>query len=131
MIGRKLMAISIRKKILIVDSELNILKLLGYILAPDYDLTVKTNALTAFQWLSEGNDPDLIISSFSMPHIDGTSFIKNLKVSGYYSNTPVIIISGDENLESVVQSFSFKVEGYMGKPFNPLILKSNIQHLIA
>ncbi|WP_231459336.1 PleD family two-component system response regulator [Pedobacter sp. Leaf132] len=121
----------IRKKILIVDNEINILKLLGYILAPDYDLAIKTNAVAAFHWLADGNDPDLIISSLRMPYLDGSCFIKNLKISGYYRNTPVIIISGDENLESIVKSFSFKVESYMGKPFNPITLKYNIEHLTA
>jgi two-component system chemotaxis response regulator CheY len=120
-----------RKKILVVDSELNILKLLSFILAADYDLTIKKSGIEALSWLAEGNDPDLIISSLRMPYFDGSSFIKNLKISGFYRNTPVILLSGAENLESIVKSLSFKVDSYLEKPFNPIVLKSRIEHLTA
>lgn len=120
-----------RKSILIVDSELNILKLLSFILVADYDLTIKKSGIEASSWLSEGNDPDLIISSLRMPYFDGNCFIENLKINGFYRNTSVILLSGTEHLESVVKSLSFKVDSYLEKPFNPIVLKSEIEHLTA
>jgi len=131
MVSRKRIQRNNRKKILVVDSELNILKLLSFILAADYDLTIKKSAIDGLEWLSEGNDPDLIISGLRMPYFDGSSFIKTLKVSGFYRDTPVILLSGAENLESLVSSLSFKVDSYLEKPFNPTVLKSRIEHLTA
>lgn len=120
-----------RKSILIVDDELSILKLLSFILAADYDLIIKKSGIEAIAWLEEGNDPDLIISDLMMPYFDGSSLIRNLKISGFYRNTPVILLSGAEDLAEKVKNMPFKIDSYMEKPFNPAALKSEIAQLIA
>lgn len=120
-----------KKQILIVDDELSILKLLNFVLSKHYDLTIKNSGVDAFNWLDEGNDPDLIISDLNMPYFDGSSFIRNLKVSGYYRDTPVILLSGADDLEKKVSELEIKVESYIQKPFNPDELKSIINNLIA
>ena len=120
-----------KKQILIVDDELSILKLLNFVLSKDYNLVIKNSGVDAFNWLEEGNDPDLIISDLHMPYFDGSSFIRNLKVSGFYRDTPVILLSGAEDLDKKVSELSIKVESYIQKPFNPDQLKAIINHLIA
>ena len=119
-----------KKQILIVDDELSILKLLHFVLSKEYDLVVKNSGVEAINWLEQGNDPDLVISDLNMPYFDGSSFVRNLKISGYYRNTPVILLSGAEDLESRVNEMSFKAESYMQKPFNPAALKSVISNLL-
>ncbi|RZL63387.1 MAG: response regulator, partial [Pedobacter sp.] len=114
-----------------VDGGLNLSKLYNYILASDYYVTIKSNGIDALGWLEDGNDPDLIISSLRMPYFNGTSFIENLKLSGFYRNTPVILLSGEDNLAEKVQKLSFKVDSFMEKPFNPIALKTQITQLIA
>jgi two-component system chemotaxis response regulator CheY len=116
---------------LIVDGGLNLSKLLNFILSTEYSLTIKTNGLEALSWLEEGNDPDLIISSLRMPYFDGSAFIQNLKMSGFYRDTPVLILSGEENLAEKVKQMSVKIDSYLGKPFSPMVLKSHITQLIA
>ena len=120
-----------KKSILIVDGGLNISKLLNFILSTDYSLTIKTNGLEALSWLEEGNDPDLIISSLRLPYFDGSAFIQNLKMSGFYRDTPVLVLSGEENLAEKVKQMSVKIDSYLEKPFNPMVLKSQITQLIA
>ena len=119
-----------KKQILIVDDELSILKLLNFVLSKEYDLIIKNSGVDAFNWLEEGNDPDLIISDLNMPYFNGSSFIRNLKVSGYYRDTPVILLSGADDLDKKVDEMQIKVESYMQKPFNPDQLKSKINDLI-
>ncbi|KLT67009.1 PleD family two-component system response regulator [Pedobacter sp. BMA] len=133
---KRLLLNSIKKKaskkhILIVDGGLNLGKLLNFILSSEYRLTIKTNGIDALSWLEEGNDPDLVISSLRMPYFDGSLFIQILKLSGLYRNTPVMLLSGEENLEEKVKEMTFKVDSYMEKPFNPTLLKNQINSLIA
>ena len=115
-----------KKQILVVDDELSILKLLNFILSKDYNLVIKQNGADAISWLEDGNDPDLIISDLEMPYIDGGSFIRNLKISGYYRDTPVILLSGADNLENIVDRMPFRVNCFLKKPFNPVELKTCI-----
>ena len=75
-------SVKMKKRLLIVDDDLSILKLLAFILSKDYNIVVKNNGIDAFGWLEDGNIPDLIISDLQMPYFDGQSFIKNIKISG-------------------------------------------------
>lgn len=120
-----------KKTILVVDDEPSILKLLTFILSSEYILVIKTSGIEAMAWLEEGNDPDLIISDLMMPYFDGGTLIKNLKISGFYRNTPVILLSGAEDLEERVKEMTFKIDRFLEKPFNPSILKSHITQLLA
>lgn len=120
-----------KKLILIVDDEPSILKLLNFILSSEYMLVIKTSGIEAIAWLEEGNDPDLIITDLMMPYFDGSTLIKNLKISGFYRSTPVILLSGAEDLEEKVNEMSFKIDRFIEKPFNPTILKSHIIELLA
>ncbi|KAA8482736.1 response regulator receiver domain-containing protein [Arcticibacter tournemirensis] len=120
-----------KKQILVVDDEISILKLLNFVLSKDYELIIKNSGVEAIDWLDQGNDPDLIISDLQMPYFDGSSFVRNLKISGYYRDTPVILLSGAENLEEKINQMQIKVESFLEKPFNPATLKSRIEALLS
>ncbi len=120
-----------KKEILIVDDEITILKLLNFVLSPQYDLVIKNSGVEALTWLEEGHSPALIISDLEMPYFDGSSFIYNLKISGFYRNTPVIILSGAANLEEYVANLSFEVDAHIPKPFNPTQLKNAITNVFS
>jgi two-component system chemotaxis response regulator CheY len=118
-----------KKQILIVDDEITILKLLNFVLSQEYDLVIKNSGVEAISWLEEGNSPALILSDLEMPYFDGSSFIYNLKISGYYRDTPVIILSGASNLDERVADMPFKLDAYVCKPFNPAQLKEAITNV--
>jgi len=118
-----------KKQILVVDDDISILKLLNFILAKEFRVVMKSSGIDAFSWLEEGNYPDLIISDLQMPYFDGTSFIRNLKISGFYRDTPVLVLSGAHDIKEQVEKMSFAVEGYISKPFNPATLKTTINRV--
>jgi two-component system, chemotaxis family, chemotaxis protein CheY len=119
-----------KKQILIVDDDVIISRLLTIIFTENYNVVAKPNGIEAFRWLEEGNYPDLVISDMMMPYLDGSSFVKNLKNSGFYRDTPVVVLSGAENLNELIDEMPFKVEGYFKKPFNPAALKASISNIL-
>jgi DNA-binding response OmpR family regulator len=119
-----------KKQILLVDDEPSILKLLNFILSKEYQIHAMESGYKAHLWLEEGNFPDIIILDLHMPHFDGTSFLKSIKISGFYREIPVIILSAAEDLDKVVLNIPFKVEGYFPKPFNPENLKNKIKSVL-
>ncbi|MBU1372123.1 MAG: response regulator [Bacteroidetes bacterium] len=121
---------STKKRILLVDDENSILKLLEFILKKDYELVVKNNGFDALTWLDSGNIPDLIISDMEMPYFDGVEFVKSLKFSGYFREVPVIVLSGSETLENIRKKIPYEINGLMAKPFNPSILKDKIKVIL-
>jgi two-component system, chemotaxis family, chemotaxis protein CheY len=120
-----------KDQILIVDDDPVISKLLGIILSKKYDIINKSNGIDAFRWLEEGNFPTLVISDLMMPYLDGSNFVKNLKISGFYRDTPVVVLSGMENLDIEIKKMPFTVDGYMAKPFNPTQLSEVIDNILS
>lgn len=119
-----------KKQILIVDDEPSILKLLNFILSKQFDIHAAESGYKAHMWLEDGNFPDIIILDLHMPHFDGTSFLKSIKISGFYREIPVIILSAAEDLAKIVENMPFKVEAFFPKPFNPENLKDKISEVL-
>lgn len=120
-----------KKKLLIVDDDLSILKLLNFILTKEYEVVVRNNGMDAFSWLEDGNMPELIISDLQMPYFDGQSFIKNVKISGLFRDIPIIMLSAAHDLDFQVNKMPFQVDAYLPKPFNPTSLKSAINQVLT
>jgi len=120
----------VKKRILLVDDEIAILKLLEFILKKDYELVIKNNGFDALTWLDSGNVPDLIISDMEMPYFNGADFVRSLKVSGYFRDVPVIVLSGSDSLENIRTRIPYEINGLMSKPFNPIILKDKIKFIL-
>jgi len=119
-----------KKRILLVDDEISILKLLEFVLQNDYELIIKSNGFDALSWLDNGNIPDLIISDLEMPYFDGSDFLRAVKVSGYYRNIPIIVLSGSSAIEQIESKIPYNINGLVPKPFNPTLLKEKIKTLL-
>lgn len=116
-----------KKKILIVDDEVSVLKLLQFILKDEYEPIIRQSGIEALSTLNNGNIPDLIISDVEMPLFSGIDFIKSLKTSGYFRNIPVIVLSGSDTPENIQAKIPYILNGIMLKPFNPTYLKEVIK----
>jgi two-component system, chemotaxis family, chemotaxis protein CheY len=120
-----------KKQILAVDDDVVILKLLNHVLHNHFEIIMHKSGIDAFAWLELGNFPSLVISDLQMPYFPGQSFVKNLKISGFYQDTPIIVLSGIANLEEEVAKMPFKVDAYIRKPFNPTKLKETIDEILS
>ncbi|MHB1178044.1 MAG: response regulator [Daejeonella sp.] len=119
-----------KKKILIVDDEVSVLKLLQFILKDEYDPIIRQSGIEALSILNSGELPDLIISDMEMPFFSGVDFIKSLKTSGYFRNIPVIVLSGSDSSENIQARIPYSINGIMLKPFNPTYLKDVIKSVL-
>ncbi|MBF0543520.1 MAG: response regulator [Candidatus Riflebacteria bacterium] len=72
--------------------------------------------------------PDLILTDILMPEISGYDLLKSLKSNEKYRSIPVIIISGVENMDSVISCIKMGAEDYLLKsPFNTELLDARIK----
>ncbi len=102
-------------KILIVDDEPKILKILSVMLKSNgYKVDTANNAIEALEKLKYNNF-DLIISDIKMPEIDGIQFMK--KVFQEYWQMPFIFITAFADVESAVQAMREGAIDYIAKPF--------------
>ncbi len=105
-------------RILVIDDELSIRKLLENFLSATYDVTTRDNGEDALEWL-EGNLPDLIICDIQMPRMNGYQFIEKVRQRGFTKHTPVIMLSATEGSRERVKCYQLGSQDFLVKPFNP------------
>ncbi len=69
---------------------------------------------------------DLLLLDIMMPVMDGYEVLQRLKADVSLRHIPVIMISALNELDSVVRCIEMGAEDYLGKPFNPILLKARI-----
>src|SRR5690606_23295604 len=82
------------RKILVIEDDTLLCWLLKKIVCTKADVDVMHDGMDAWNWLSGGNEIDLIISDIKMPSLGGIELLKRLNTSTQLKGIPVIILSG-------------------------------------
>ena len=103
-------------KILIVDDEPDMLKLLSMILREktSYEITTTNNPMEAVELAKQGGF-DLVISDLKMPVLDGMEIIDAVKKID--EDIPVIIITAFASVESASEAIQKGGFDFITKPF--------------
>jgi len=120
-----------KKKLLLVDDKSDFRQLLSIILQSKFEIVTAGNGLEALALLQSGCFPDIIVSDLSMPKIDGTTLLAQLKASDIFQHIPVIILSSIDTSNSKVELLRSGAADYLEKPFNPAELEIRIERLFA
>ena len=115
--------------ILLIDDEMAILKIVTNYFKDKHVVYTCNNGSEGLQWIYNGNYPDIIITDFNMPVIDGLSFLKTLKSSALYCKIPVIFLSGHNNTETKIKCLDEGADDFLIKPFNPAELEARIHSI--
>jgi len=117
-----------RQKILAVDDEKDILRLLEHNLGKaGYDVVSAGDGPEAID-MAKSEMPDLIILDVMLPNIEGTEVLKALKKDKVTDKIKVIMLTAKgEELDRVV-GLELGADDYIVKPFSPkeLLLRVNV-----
>lgn len=69
---------------------------------------------------------DLVLLDIMMPDLDGYQVLEEMKNDHALRDVPVIVISAQDELESMVRGIELGAEDYLPKPFNPVLLRARI-----
>lgn len=118
-----------KKLILIVEDEEDMLELLEYTLQKEgYDTIGFLNVDKNVRKVLDEENIDLILIDRNLPNIEGTTFIKELRVSGY--SNPVIYITAKDKENDVLEGFEAFADDYITKPFNLKELIARVKAVI-
>lgn len=106
-------------KILIVDDQLQNIKVLGSLLRQkDYIIGVATNGRQALDALIKSNDYDLVLLDVNMPVMNGFEACKAIREHESLKEIPIIFLTALTETESLVSGFDVGGQDYVTKPFN-------------
>lgn len=69
---------------------------------------------------------DLVLLDVMMPVLDGIGALAAMKASHTLRDIPVIMISANTELETVVKCIELGAEDYLPKPFDPVLLRARV-----
>jgi two-component system cell cycle response regulator len=74
---------------------------------------------------------DVVLLDIVMPNMDGYATLAVIKADPALDHLPVIIISGVDEIESVVRCIEMGATDYLPKPFEPAILRARVDASLA
>ena len=75
--------------------------------------------------------PDLIISDWMMPNMDGISLCQHLKKGAQTSHIPVVLLTAKTAIESRLTGFEGGADDYIVKPFHAAELQLKVKNWLA
>ena len=106
-------------RVLLVEDDLSTLALLDAMLqAAGHSVSLARNGVEA-QRLAEERLPQLVITDWMMPEMDGITLCRRLRQSAATSNLHVIILTALENPDRLVEAFEAGADDYLVKPVTP------------
>lgn len=119
-------------KILIVDDDPDIQRLLGYTLKQEgYETVVAVDGSEALKSWSR-DKPDLILLDIMVPKLDGYQVAGRIRnEEGTASHVPIIMLTAETDIEQKVRGLRAGADDYLIKPFHPAELLARIRTLLA
>lgn len=72
-------------------------------------------------------DPDIIISDWIMPELDGLGLCRVVRQSSEYSGAYFILMTADDSNDKLIEAFNSGVDDYIAKPFTPELLAARLR----
>ena len=72
-------------------------------------------------------DVDVVLLDLFMPGMDGHEVLRRIKENPDWRATPVIMISGRQDMDDIIDCIEAGADDYMFKPFNPVLLQARIK----
>lgn len=119
------------ERILIVDDDVDSLKLIGLMLQRQgYDIVVANNGQQALS-RANADDPDLIILDIMMPDMDGYEVCRRLRDDPATQPIPIIMFTAKTMVDDKVAGFEAGADDYLTKPTHPAELASRVKAVLA
>ncbi|MEZ4671881.1 MAG: response regulator [Anaerolineae bacterium] len=116
------------RTILLVDDNSDIVTLLQMILKQQgYQVITGRNGQEGMRLLERSEPkPDLIISNYYMPHMNGLVFLEQVRRQPQYEHIPFIMLSAAAGTQWQEQATDLGANGFLPKPFKIDLLKNTL-----
>ena len=119
------------KRILAVDDEPHILKLVAFSLkSHGYDVLEASDGLSAIG-VAQAEKPDLILLDVMMPVLDGYEACRRLKEDPATKDIPVVMLTAKAQVKEQQTGLDSGATDYVCKPFTPKDLVAQVQAILG
>ncbi len=120
-----------QEKILIVDDDLDTLKLVGLLLQRNgYQIVAAKSGPQALKRARE-HQPDLILLDVMMPGMDGYETARQLRADPRTASIPIIMFTAKSQLDDKLAGFESGADDYVTKPVHPSELLARVRRVLS
>ena len=120
----------LKERILAVDDDVIILTRISSILRNDYELITINSGMRALRYL-DLEKPDLILLDIRMAQQDGIETLREIRRREECKDIPVIMLTGVESRDMVVESAKLGIHDYLLKPFSSVELLKRVRRVFG
>jgi pilus assembly protein CpaE len=119
------------EKILIIDDDIDTLKLVGLMLERQgYRIAVASNGTLGISRAAV-EKPDLILLDVMMPDLDGYEVTRRLRSDPSLAHIPIIMFTAKSMVDDKVAGFEAGVDDYLTKPTHPAELTAHVKAVLS
>lgn len=115
--------------ILVVDDDHHALRLMKRIFEDhDYVVLAANSGRTALDLIRRHGLPHLLVVDLHMPGMSGLELCNHVLA---YSDIPVVMVTADDDPETVIAAIDKYVDDYIRKPFEPMELYVRVKRVLS
>jgi len=114
--------------ILVVDDSPTVVKFLAFSLkSKGYQVVAACDGMDALEKMSSlSKSVDLIITDLNMPNLDGYGLIEAVRQNQQHRDTPIIILSSEQDDQDRQKGMKVGASSYLVKPFKSNLLLTEV-----
>jgi DNA-binding NarL/FixJ family response regulator len=106
-----------RAKILVVDDDAVLLKMIEVIIGGEYTVTTVSSGADALIYLNQAECPDIILLDIDMPGMDGFETFQHIRTIQSCALIPIVFLTAVSGDEPELKGLSLGAKDYITKPF--------------
>lgn len=119
------------EKILIVDDDVQTLRLVGLMLERQgYKILAASNGTQAIT-MARSEHPDLILLDVMMPDVDGYSVARTLRKEPETTDIPILMFTAKAQVEDKIAGYESGADDYLTKPIHPAELTAHMRAILS
>ncbi len=97
-----------------------------YLERSGHQVVVASSGMEALSRLAD-RPVDVMLLDLIMPGMDGSEVLRRMKENPQLRSIPVIVISGNQDMDGIIECIEAGADDYLFKPFNPILLQARIK----
>lgn len=118
------------KTLLVVDDDPMNIKAVKSIMGAECQVVGVNNSEQALKYCGK-YVPNLILLDYEMPQLNGLYVLQKLRMDARFNYTPIVMLTGNSQKNTVVSCMQAGAQGYLTKPINAMNLRLRVRQFMG